>query len=718
MITAPLLLALHYLAVIPSHAARSLWIAAKVGLPTSIVSQLSCIDGFNMVEFVEPIEHPVVAASSCGHCGSSDGNFMQGADACIFGRNGLRKAQMFNFVCTDCSSVSGPTTVSLPRKPGVKPCHVVHRLISKAAVFLPLPKPHQRPDEVVGFDRDFFEEFKDDAATVKTFESFVTRSNRTFAYAANQIGSLPARELCIDTFRNAWFLCEAFEHGAALDCFPENTLHFTKAEMGAAGCFERYLQKINAPLSKAFTLKYARHDEATCGVAHKALIGDGHCKTHYVTCPNSHATIIRHDILGVVSLACDRRPAYYKRKKLPMCVGCLNLLTVNNKAGEKESTSPSDAEALKALPIDAADQKLIGRSWQDREDASMFTLDSVQWTMVDSDDGKRLPMLIGNYSQSSDSGENHWSTMAEIREWIAETTVTGELSDRELRARRRDYRTNVNGSSVQASDSKAEDTCDEGLRSLLAFGTEGYLINEIIQRAVMPGGEVWYQVSYGLESNTSKEPLLVWEPSSAIPRAAIENWELLRRGFRYSPEERELMQKCAGSLKENQPMQVYTNAGVFATILNCGIIVSLANLVGAESLSQVYMHVTELYDAHGDFLPDFGYDDGCHLRRFAEIRKNVNARALKFWERVGQFIFVDRFHWKNHKGTHTYCTKHCNPGDNRRIDGANTEICEQSFRWFARHKYSVNHMSPARFTFFFLILADRRNEILLAQRAK
>ena len=48
-------------------------------------------------------------------------------------------------------------------------------------------------------------------------------------------------------------------------------------------------------------------------------------------------------------------------------------------------------------------------------------------------------------------------------------------------------------------------------------------------------------------------------------------------------EERELMQKWAGSLKENQPMQVYTNAGVFATTLNCGIIVSLANLVGAES---------------------------------------------------------------------------------------------------------------------------------------
>ena len=237
MITAPLLLALHYLAVVPLHAARSLWIASKVGLPSALVSQLSavCSEGFNMVGFVKTIEDPVVAESSCGHCGSSDGNFVQGAVACIFGRNGPRNAPMFNFVCDVCSSVSGPTTVSLPRQPGVKPRHLVHRLIFKADVFLPLPKPHQRLDEVVGFDRDLFEEFTDDAATIKTFEAFVSRSNRTFAYAAQRSGSLPPRELDIDTFRNAWFLCVALEHGAALGCFPENTLHFTKAEMGVAG---------------------------------------------------------------------------------------------------------------------------------------------------------------------------------------------------------------------------------------------------------------------------------------------------------------------------------------------------------------------------------------------------------------------------------------------------------------------------------------------------
>lgn len=211
--------------------------------------------------------------------------------------------------------------------------------------------------------------------------------------------------------------------------------------------------------------------------------------------------------------------------------------------------------------------------------------------------------------------------------------------------------------------------------------------------------------------------LCVWEPASAIPQEAIARWKEKRAGFKYSPEEKELLGQCTGSLKERQRDQVHTNAGVFATILNCGIIVSLINLAGIESLSQVYMHVTDLYEAHGGRLPnDFGYDDGCHLRYMSDKRKDVNDRARSFWEKVGQYIFVDRFHWKNHKNSHRYCVEHCNPDTNSRIRGANTEICEQSFRWFARHKYSVNQMTPGRFTFFLLILAIRRNEIIIKKR--
>jgi len=170
-------------------------------------------------------------------------------------------------------------------------------------------------------------------------------------------------------------------------------------------------------------------------------------------------------------------------------------------------------------------------------------------------------------------------------------------------------------------------------------------------------------------------------------------------------------------LKENQKTQVYTSAGIFVIVFNCGIIASIESLFGAESLSQVYMHVTSLYEKHNDSLPcNFGYDDGCHLRRFAELRQGINARARHFWSTVGQYIFEDRFHWKNHKKSHSYCTSNCNPEKNSRIVGANTEICEQTFRWFSRHKYSVNCITPARFIFFLRIIAERHNEMILEQR--
>jgi hypothetical protein len=411
-------------------------------------------------------------------------------------------------------------------------------------------------------------------------------------------------------------------------------------------------------------------------------------------------------------------------------MGCLKGSLSKPGTSLEEKSSAEDLEEIQSLVIDDSDLLLVGQKWTDREDAAEFQLNSVQWILVDSDDGNKIPTLIGNYANLGTSKqEHHWSTMVEIRQWIGDETVTGPLSDRELRAKRRNF------SSIAAAKAKSaraqigargrgaveggDDGDDTEIRSLLSKDGGGYVIDEVCQRAVMPAGSVWYQVSYGIASSAgrSKKNIVCWEPSSAVPKEAIGRWNQSRTGFQYSESERNLMEQCAGSLKENQKSEVFTNAGVFVTILNCGIIVSITNLFGAESLSQVYMHVSGLYRDHGDTLPsDFGYDDGCHLRKFSDLRKELNSRARSFWKRVGQFIFVDRFHWKNHKGTHKYCTDNCNPENNRRIDGANTEICEQSFRWFSRHKYSVNHMTPARFTFFMLILADRRNEILLAQR--
>jgi hypothetical protein len=168
---------------------------------------------------------------------------------------------------------------------------------------------------------------------------------------------------------------------------PADTLAFTQAEMGSNGKFECYLEVINGPLSKRFTEKYARHSEISCGVSHKALIGDGHCKTHNETCSNKNATTLQHPILGSVSLSCDRSPVYFNRKKFSMCINYLKASTVRPDAGEKETSKPLDVEALEALTIDEVDRTLIGKTWIDREDASTFMLKSVEWTLVDSVDG-------------------------------------------------------------------------------------------------------------------------------------------------------------------------------------------------------------------------------------------------------------------------------------------------------------------------------------------
>jgi hypothetical protein len=424
--------------------------------------------------------------------------------------------------------------------------------------------------------------------------------------------------------------------------------------------------------------------------------------------------------LGNVNLACARWPAFNKGKQLALCLPCMQQNTVMEGAGRPEQAPMTDVAYLSSLPIEVADTSLIGRSWNEREDKLItFTLFEIKWVFLDSSDGTHLPTLVGYYATCANVSmhDMEWSTMEEIRNWILFSEVTGVLSARESRAlhraasaKERD-RKNASPSSDTsppiATDMEEDETYE--VNALRA----GYVLREILQRATMPDGSINYQVTYEVGSKT----IHVWEPATSLPPSAIARWKQQQSSstFRYTSEEIEVQKKCAGSLKEGQT--VITSGGIFVTILNCGIIVSLSILHGHESLSQIYSHLTELYAEHGDMLPDdFGYDAGCHLRKFSDLRKDKTPRAKSFWNRVGRYIFVDRFHWRNHKDTHAYCTEFCNPYNNSRLDGANTEICEQSFRWFARHKYSINNMTPGRFRFFLTILADRRNEIIMTQR--
>ena len=145
---------------------------------------------------------------------------------------------------------------------------------------------------ILDFSRALIEAFIDDAATHKTIDSFVTRMNRTFQYSAQQRKVQPPRLLDVNSFRQAFFLCMAFECSIKLECPTPNTLLFTRANMGGAGPFEEFLEDLTGPLSDAFTGKWVTHSTTQCGISHQALIGDGHAKLNFRCCSSKNGTRI------------------------------------------------------------------------------------------------------------------------------------------------------------------------------------------------------------------------------------------------------------------------------------------------------------------------------------------------------------------------------------------------------------------------------------------
>ena len=135
----------------------------------------------------------------------------------------------------------------------------------------------------------------------------------------------------------------------------------------------------------------------------------------------------------------------------------------------------------------------------------------------------------------------------------------------------------------------------------------GYVFVDICGRSVSPSGVLSYLAKYMVGG----KEVLLWERSGDLSPPAISAYERRLNGFQYTEGEKELLKKCAGSLKErSEQHRVRTTAGIFAIIMNCGIILSVFSLFGAESLSQVYIHLTEFYARHDRKLPKyFAYDD-------------------------------------------------------------------------------------------------------------
>ena len=145
--------------------------------------------------------------------------------------------------------------------------------------------------------------------------------------------------------------------------------------------------------------------------------------------------------------------------------------------------------------------------------------------------------------------------MSEIRAWVHASNDGVRPPDehrpsaRELRRFRRQIKKRLE---------------DSGQHHAPAAGTkDGYFFVDIVGRCVSPSGHLSYLVQYAVGSN--KTPVLLWEQARQLPHAALSTYEARTGGFSYTEEEKELMKKCQGSLKERTEQErVKTTAGIFA----------------------------------------------------------------------------------------------------------------------------------------------------------
>jgi len=180
--------------------------------------------------------------------------------------------------------------------------------------------------------------------------------------------------------------------------------------------------------------------------------------------------------------------------------------------------------------------------------------------------------------------------------------------------------------------------------------------------------------------------------------------------------------------------------GILAGLRPCGVIVLLCELFTSESKSQVYAQLHEFLINHpsvsqklGELLhriyncnflpylihPEFVcYDDGCHLRRYAQNpeRKNLTEATRRLADIQ---IVIDKMHMAGH--VDEWCKTNCDPNTFAQLDKVreqfiegiiymlihtkvDTEVCEQCFSWLSRYSVMTRRMKRSTFMFFLLYI--------------
>ena len=150
----------------------------------------------------------------------------------------------------------------------------------------------------------------------------------------------------------------------------------------------------------------------------------------------------------------------------------------------------------------------------------------------------------------------------------------------------------------------------------------------------------------------------------------------------------------------------HRTGGVLVMAKPCGVIVSMAEIFGGESVSQV-AEVIEYYlqNCATSDTKCLVYDDACHLKRHVDCR-HVYPLLQKL------DMKIDRFHFKNH--TDVWCKENMDPMKSIFLKHVNTEVMEQIFSWVKGFVTSLRYMSGINFKFFLLDMLDRHNDEIMS----
>ena len=105
------------------------------------------------------------------------------------------------------------------------------------------------------------------------------------------------------------------------------------------------------------------------------------------------------------------------------------------------------------------------------------------------------------------------------------------------------------------------------------------------------------------------------------------------------------------------------------------------------------------------------YDNGCHLEQF--IGEHLKETTLRSQILRKTKIVVDRFHFLEHKDSHTYCRENCDPNLFDDLKDINTESSEQTNYWLSGYKHATKHMNDIHFYFFTYIICEEYNKTKL-----